>query len=168
MKKVFTIVLVFFIMMAVYCFGTEYTYDPFVHLEKIAEITEELPDLLTLADIWNDDYFYPKEHGMRYIVPYTEYNTAAVSDGVMVLAGPGGGSSGGGFTGGVSGPNAFYMVAEDADWGVFEVVHVIINALSLLGFKVLYTLQFLGIYIYALFKIIGALLPTSGLVPREV
>lgn len=168
MKKLATIVLVFFIMMAVYCFGTEYTYDPFVHLEKIAEITDKLPDLLTLADIWNDDYFYPKEHGMRYIIPYTEYNTAAINDGVMVLAGPGGGANGGGFGPVGTGPNAFYMVDEDADWGVFEVVHVVINALSLIGFKVLYTLQFFGIYIFTLFKIVGALLPTSGLVLREV
>lgn len=169
MKKVFTILLVFFIMMAVYCFGTQYTYDPFLHLEKIAEITEELPDLMTLADIWNDEEFYPKEHGMKYFTPYTEYNTVSINDGVMVLAGPGGGGSGGGISGGGhGGPNAFFMVAEDADWGVFEVVHVIINALSLLGFKVLYTLQFLGFYIFALFKIVGALLPTSGLVLREV
>lgn len=171
MKKLATIVLVLFIMMGVYCFGTEYTYDPFVHLEKIAEITDELPDLQTLGDIWNDDYFYPKEHGMRYIIPYTEYNTASLNDGVMVLAGPG---PGGGFTGGGgngpvgNGPNAFYIIDESADWGVFEVVRVVINSLSLFSYKMLYTLQFLGIYIFTLFKIVGALLPTSGLVLREV
>lgn len=168
MKKLGIIVFVIFIMMAVYCFGTEYTYDPFVHLEKIAEIVDGLPDLLTLADIWNDDYFYPLEHDMNYFVPYTEYNTAAVSNDVMVLAGPGGGANGGGFGPVGDGPNAFYTIAEDANWGVFEVVRVVINSLSLIGFKVLYTLQFFGIYVFALFKIVGALLPTSGLVLREV
>lgn len=144
MKKIIALVLVCSVLMGIILYGTNYTYDFKVHLQSISEIGQDIPDLYAIVDIWNDDEFYPREHNMSYTYPYTEYNN---STGIIHV-------------------NAFMLVPENSDWGVFEVVKDILNSLMLVSFKVLYTVQFGAKYLAGLLEIVVKLSPMSGMVER--
>lgn len=144
-KYLISIVLVISCVMGIYCAGTNKTYDFKTHFESIAQITEELPPLDALGDIWDNEAFYPTEYGMKYSFPYTSWNEA---EGVVHI-------------------NAFVILqGEPEDWGVFAFVHEIVNGISLVTYKFLYTLQFLGDYLVSMLELVVKLSPTSGLVER--
>lgn len=151
MNKVFgsiiSIILVLSFAMGIYCAGTTKTYDFKKHLESIASIAEEFPTFETLGNIWDDDDFRPFEHGMKYMYPYTYLND---------------------ITQGGASFNAIVLVPESDDWGVFNVVKNIMNGLSSVSYKNMYTLQFIGRYIIGFFQLVWRIMPTSGLVERGV
>lgn len=144
-NSLITIVLVLSLFMGIYCAGTTKTYDFRKHLESIGSITKELPTFETLGDIWDDDDFRPFKYGMKYMYPYTSLNDV---------------------TQGGASVNAIVLVPESDDWGVFTVVKNIMNGLSSVSYKTMYTLQFIGDYIIGFFQLVWKIIPTSGLVER--
>lgn len=144
MKKLIAVILICSIIMGIILYGSNYTYDFEVHLNKIAQIGEDIPSLDALIDIWDDDHYLPKEYGLNYQYPFYAYNLNEE----------------------FWNRNAFFLIDPDGDWGVFDVVRDFFNGSLLVIQQVQYTANFLVMYLFGILKVVTRLSPTAGMVPR--
>ena len=144
MKKLVAVILLCSIIMGLVLYGSTYTYDFETHLNKIAEIGEDIPSLDAVIDIWDDDEYHPKRYGLNYLYPNYMYNTSTEY-----------------WT-----RNAFFLIDPDGDWGALDVVRDFFNGSLLVIQQISYTANFLVMYLFGVLKIVTRLSPTAGMIPR--
>lgn len=146
MKKFISLVLICSIVMGIILYGSNYTYDFKTHMQAISEIGEFLPSLDAVVDIWDDDEYYPKTHGLPYVWPYYGYNID-----LEILP---------------DDPNAYLQIDPDGDWGVLDVVREFFNGGLLIIQQIMYTASFLVYYLFGVLRVVVKLSPTAGIVER--
>lgn len=147
MKKWIAVLLICSIIMGIVLYGSTYTYDFETHLNKIAEIGEELPSLDAVVDIWDDNAYSPHRYGLPYVFPYYAYNMPGLPSGTSM-------------------PNALFQIDPNGDWGVFDVVRDFFNGSLLIVQQTMYTASFFVEYLFGVLKVVARLSPTAGIIPR--
>lgn len=143
-NSLIAIVLVFSLIMGVYCAGTSKTYDFKKHIESIAAVSEELPTFQTLYDIWSEPMINITDMGL--IVPESGFFARFI----------------------LGGNEKYYVFSwfDVADWGMFEPINQFISGVVEFMGRIVFTGYWGGTFVVHFFDLVFAISPTSGLVER--
>ncbi len=152
LSVVLSVIVLLTFVMGIYCAGTNLTYDFKTHLQSISTISQELPTVEQLGEIWQDMYFdlnselyvfVPSGSYLRSLTIKVQSDNGEVDTGILY-------------------PDLWSV----SDWGMFDSVNEFISGTFSVIQRTSLTFLWLGSYVKGFFQLVFALAPTSGLVER--
>ena len=153
-----SIILLLSLVMGIYCAGSDKTYDFIAHLESISAVTEEMPTIEELSQIWTErgvssdgSFGLPIVHLRYWPLGLFGTNGTLGTDSRWI------------------GFDIWYIWDnQDAQpyWAGWEPITNFVEGVSTLSARVVYTFIWVGGYIESFFELVFTLSPTSGIVSK--